>query len=56
MTKRSFDLAGWWLFTASAICFTIASWGSWVAFAGGLLFLIACIVFMVPFYVKMDDE
>ena len=53
MTPRSewrFTLAGWLLFTASAGFFTWASMraGERVAIAGSLLFLIACIVFLVP--------
>ncbi len=45
-----FHLAGWLLFTASAIFFTWGAIGAgdWISIAASLLFLVACFVFLVP--------
>jgi len=55
-TKRALDpetkyhLAGWILFVICAFFFLAASWrsGDWLTFIGSVLFLIACILFMIP--------
>lgn len=49
MTNRQIDFAGWLLFVVSAICFIIASIGNFWAMCGSVFFLLACLVFMVPF-------
>ena len=48
--KFRFELAGWVLFTFSAMFFTASSVkaGDPAAIAGSALFLVACIVFMRP--------
>ena len=48
---RRFNLWGWWLFIVSAVFFIAASLraGDWVGLLGGVFFLVACIVFLVPF-------
>ena len=48
---RRFQIWGWILFTISACFFVISSLLSrnWTGLAGGLFFLIACIVFMIPY-------
>ncbi|MGB0384417.1 MAG: cytochrome oxidase subunit III [Ardenticatenaceae bacterium] len=45
---------GWVLFIISALFFMAASWrsGDMVSFLGGLFFLIACFVFLLPYVVK----
>ena len=53
MTPRSewrFTLAGWLLFTGSAGFFTWAGVraGDWIGVIASLLFLIACLFFLVP--------
>lgn len=53
MTSRSvwrFNLTGWLLFTASAVFFTWATLlaGDWISLIASLLFLVACLVFLVP--------
>ena len=50
MNLRTSQLIGWWLFLASALLFTLASWraGDWISLGGSLLFLIACLLFLVP--------
>lgn len=52
ITNRQIDFAGWILFTLSALSFVIASIGSFWAMTGSLFFLIACLVFMVPYFRK----
>ncbi len=49
--ERKFNLWGWWLFIVSALFFIAASLraGDWVGLLGGLFFLIACIVFLIPY-------
>ena len=43
-------LTGWLLFTVSAVFFTWAAVraGDWVSICASLLFLVACLVFLVP--------
>jgi uncharacterized membrane protein YhhN len=50
LSERGFHIAGWVLFSLSALFFIAASWraGDGLALAGGVLFLIACGVFLVP--------
>jgi hypothetical protein len=48
--KSQFEFTGWLIFVASAICYIAASipTGDPFSIAGGVLFLVACIVFMIP--------
>ena len=48
--KRKFNLCGWTLFLVSAGFFVLSSLrsGDALGLLGGLFFLIACIVFLVP--------
>lgn len=48
--KARFELAGWLIFIASALLFTVASAraGDALATAGSLLFLLACFAFVAP--------
>ena len=50
MSERHYLLIGWALFVASALFFIASSWraGDGLSLAGGILFLIACLVFLVP--------
>jgi hypothetical protein len=47
-TRLRYELAGWILFTLSAIAFTVSSYrsGDTLALAASLFFLIACFVFI----------
>lgn len=47
---RQFQITGWLLFIVSAAFFTwsTAQAGDWIGVAASLLFLIACLVFLVP--------
>jgi uncharacterized ion transporter superfamily protein YfcC len=53
MSPRSewrFNIAGWLLFTVSAMLFiwSAVSAGDWISGIASLFFLIACLVFLVP--------
>ena len=53
MTPRGewrFYIVGWLLFTVSAVLFTWAALhaSDWIGVVASLLFLIACLVFLVP--------
>jgi uncharacterized membrane protein YhhN len=47
---RKYHLWGWYLFIVSAAFFIASSLsnGDWLSFFGGLLFLIACVIFLIP--------
>jgi hypothetical protein len=49
MTDRTINLIGWALFIGSALAFVIASWGDFWSSVGSFLFLIACLIFLIPF-------
>lgn len=56
--ERKCQLVGWFIFIASALFFmasSVAS-GDGVGFTGGLLFFIACIVFLYPLLRKNEDR
>ena len=48
--KEKFQFAGWILFVFSAIFFIASSLraGDWLSLTGGILFLLACFVFLIP--------
>jgi hypothetical protein len=50
ITNRQIDFFGWILFILSALGFIIASIGSFWGMVGSLFFLLACIVFIIPFF------
>jgi len=50
ITNRQIDFIGWLLFIVSAIGFIIASVGSFWAMFGSVFFLLACLVFIIPFF------
>lgn len=54
MKDRTVQFWGWVLFIASSLFFMASSIknGDGLSFAGGLLFFIACIVFLIPFFRK----
>jgi hypothetical protein len=52
MTDHQINFLGWVLFIVSAIGFCIASIGHFWAMFGSAFFLIACLVFMIPFFRK----
>lgn len=50
MTDHHINFTGWILFVISAIGFCIASIGNFWAMFGSVFFLLACLVFMIPFF------
>ena len=50
ITNRQIDFVGWLLFLASATGFMLASIGHFWAMVGSVLFLAACLVFIIPFF------
>jgi Ca2+/Na+ antiporter len=49
-----YQLAGWTLFIVCAVCYIVSSlihWDAWT-FAGSVVFLMACILFLVPMLKK----
>ncbi len=50
ISNRQIDFLGWILFTLSAASFVVASIGNFWAMTGSLFFLVACLVFIVPFF------
>lgn len=52
VSNRQIDFLGWILFLLSAASFVVASLGNFWAMAGSLLFLVACLVFIIPFFRK----
>ncbi|EED34663.1 hypothetical protein NOR51B_601 [Luminiphilus syltensis NOR5-1B] len=49
-----FDFAGWLLFLVCSIVYTYGSWkgGDPIFLTGSLIFLVACISFMIPMIVN----
>ena len=55
MSNNTINLIGWIMFIISAIGFVISSIGSFWAMFGGVLLLVACLVFLIPFFRKNRD-
>ncbi len=57
-TERICQLWGWSLFIVSALFFCWASIRAEdvVSFFGGFFFLVACIVFLIPFFIKKNSD
>ncbi|MFP6728770.1 MAG: cytochrome oxidase subunit III [Alphaproteobacteria bacterium] len=57
MSNRSINLAGWALFVLSALSFITSSLrsGDTAGLIGAALFLVACLLFLIPFF-KRDPE
>ena len=56
MKNKNINLLGWILFIISAIGFTISSIGSFWAMFGSLFCLVACLIFLIPFFRKEKNE
>ena len=54
MKNRRIELIGWILFVVSALGFCIASIGSFWSMFGSSFFLLACIIFLIPFFKKNE--
>ena len=55
MSNNTINLIGWILFIISAIGFVIYSISSFWALFGSVFFLVACLVFLIPFFSKNRD-
>ena len=58
MSERGYHMLGWILFVVSAIGFLVASVRAEdvAAVIGSLFFLIACIVFLIPYFKHPPDH
>ena len=56
MKRSTFELAGWFVFLLCAICFITTSVGSFWGMTGSLLFLLGWVLFLVPYFVKLDKD
>ena len=56
MKNETINMIGWILFIISAIGFTISSIGNFWAMFGSLFFLVACFVFLIPYFKKKDSS
>jgi len=54
ITNRQIEFLGWIFFVVSAIGFCIASFGHFWSMFGSAFFLVACFVFLIPFF--RDDK
>lgn len=52
MRNRSISLIGWILFVFSALAFITSSLrsGDMAGLVGGVIFLMACLVFLIPYF------
>ncbi|MFD0860206.1 cytochrome oxidase subunit III [Roseovarius aquimarinus] len=50
MSDHQINFLGWGLFLVSAVGFCIASIGHFWAMFGSVFFLVACLVFMIPYF------
>ena len=57
MRNETINIIGWILFVFSALAFIASSLraGDMVGLAGGVLFLVACLIFLIPFF-RRDTE
>ena len=55
MSNNTINLIGWILFIISAIGLVISSIVSFWAMFGSVFFLVACLVFLIPFFRKNRD-
>ena len=56
MSNKNINFLGWVLFIVSAIGFTISSIGNFWAMFGSIFFFVACIIFLIPFFRKENNE
>ena len=56
MNNKKINFIGWSLFVISALGFIMSSIGNFWAMFGSVFFLVACIIFLIPFFKKEEDE
>tara|TARA_B110000438_G_scaffold211090_1_gene203120 strand:- start:794 stop:958 length:165 start_codon:yes stop_codon:yes gene_type:complete len=52
--NRNINILGWILFLISAVGFIVSSLENFWALFGSIFFLIACLVFLIPFFRKEE--
>jgi len=55
MNNNKINILGWMLFIVSAVGFIISSIDNAWAMFGSVVFLIACIVFLIPYFRKNKE-
>ena len=55
MNNNKINILGWMLFIVSAVGFIISSIDNFWGMFGSVFFLIACIVFLVPYFRKNKE-
>jgi len=56
MNNKKINFIGWILFVISALGFIMSSIGNFWAMFGSVFFFVACIIFLIPFFKKEEDE
>ena len=56
MNNKKINFIGWTLFVISALGFIMSSIGNFWAMFGSVFFFVACIIFLIPFFKKEEDE
>ena len=56
MKNKKINFIGWTLFVISALGFIMSSIGNFWAMFGSVFFFVACIIFLIPFFKKEEDE
>ena len=56
MNNNKINILGWILFIVSAICFIISSVGNFWGMFESVFFLMACMVFLIPFLERIRNE
>ena len=55
MNNNKINILGWMLFIVSAVDFIISSIGNFWGMFGSVFFLMACMVFLIPFFRKNKE-
>lgn len=58
MRNETINLIGWALFVASALAFITSSLrsGDTVGLIGSIFFLVACLIFLIPYFRRDPEE
>ena len=56
MSNKKINFTGWILIIISALGFIMSSIGNFWAMFGSIFFLVACIIFLIPFFRKEEKE
>ncbi len=56
MSNKKINFIGWILFIISKLCFIISSIGNFWTMFRSFFFLVACNIFLIPFFKKETNE